>query len=142
VLTLLIMYILNPDKEALPWRAYCSIPEMANPRESVDHVPEPPQLDFPPSYLDSLPPAGVFLGVFSMDSGYERRSLIRSTFATHYRSRNGAGAGDGGLGTSRTLVRFILGRPRKDWERRIQLEMDSECPFLFYFRIVHWTEWF
>ncbi|KAJ7492643.1 glycosyltransferase family 31 protein [Mycena latifolia] len=105
--TLLLMYILNPDKDPLPWRAYCSA--------------TPP---FPPADLDALPPAGVLVGVFSIDSGYERRSLVRTTWANHARSRAGAGDGDGGLGTSRTIVRFVMGEPRKDWERRIRLEME------------------
>ena len=61
-----------------------------------------------------------------MDTSIERRMLIRSTFASHARSRNGAGEGDGGEGTSRTIVRFVLGQPRKDWERRIMLEMESK----------------
>ncbi|KAJ8454975.1 hypothetical protein ONZ51_g12714 [Trametes cubensis] len=51
--------------------------------------------------------------------------LVRSTWANHVRSREGAGVGDGGLGTSRTVVRFILGQPRKDWERRVKLEMET-----------------
>ncbi|KAJ7783757.1 glycosyltransferase family 31 protein [Mycena maculata] len=106
--TLLLMYILNPDKDPLPWRAYCSA--------------TPP---FPSADLDALPPAGVLVGVFSIDSGYERRSLVRSTWANHARSRNGAGGGDDGLGTSRTIVRFVMGEPRKDWERRIRLEMET-----------------
>lgn len=52
--------------------------------------------------------------------------LVRSTWASHLRSRNGAGVGDGGLGTSRTIVRFVLGKPRGHYERRIQLEAESE----------------
>ncbi|KAJ6621720.1 hypothetical protein B0H10DRAFT_1789645 [Mycena sp. CBHHK59/15] len=107
-ITLLLMYILNPDKDPLPWRAYCSA--------------TPP---FPTRELDAMPPAGVLVGVFSIDSGYERRSLVRSTWANHARSRNGAGDGDGGWGTSRTIVRFVMGEPRKDWDRRIRLEMET-----------------
>lgn len=61
-----------------------------------------------------------------MDTALERRMLIRTTWATHPRSRNGAGAGDNGRGTSRTVVRFILGQPRKGWETRIQAEIESE----------------
>ncbi|KAF8213074.1 hypothetical protein K438DRAFT_1706645 [Mycena galopus ATCC 62051] len=106
--TLLLMYILNPDKDPLPWRAYCSA--------------TPP---FPPTEMDTLPPAGVLVGVFSIDSGYERRSLVRTTWASHNHSRNGAGDGDGGLGTSRTIVRFVMGEPRKDHERRVRLEMET-----------------
>ncbi|KAF7310887.1 Glycosyltransferase family 31 protein [Mycena chlorophos] len=106
--TLLLMYILNPDKDPLPWRAYCSA-----------------TTPFPPPDLDALPPAGIFIGVFSIDSAFERRSLVRTTWANHVHSRNGAGAGDGGLGTSRTVVRFVMGEPKKDWERRIRLEMET-----------------
>lgn len=51
---------------------------------------------------------------------------MRTTWGSHPRSRNGANNADGGLGTSRIVVRFILGQPQKDWERRIQLEMESE----------------
>jgi hypothetical protein len=82
---------------------------------------------FPPVNLDSLPPAGLFVGVFSMDSAFERRMLVRTTWASHPRSRDGAGDGDGGAGTSRTIVRFILGQPRREWERRIGLEMERMC---------------
>jgi len=52
--------------------------------------------------------------------------LMRTTWASHPRSRDGAGQGDDGLGTSRTIVRFVLGQPRRDWERRVKLEMESE----------------
>ncbi|KAJ3799922.1 glycosyltransferase family 31 protein [Lentinula aff. detonsa] len=134
-LTLLLMYILNPDKDPLPWRAYCSMPSMNSPPDpynpSLYHDPyynhsigmmTPP---FPHDELDALPPAGLFVGVFSTDSSFERRALVRSTWASHPRSREGAGDGDDGVGTSRTIVRFILGQPRKDWERRIQLEMEE-----------------
>ncbi|KAJ7071054.1 glycosyltransferase family 31 protein [Mycena amicta] len=106
--TLLLMYILNPDKDPLPWRAYCSA-----------------TTPFPPPDVDSLTPAGVFVGVFSVDSAFQRRSLVRTTWANHAHSRNGAGPGDRGVGTSRTIVRFVMGEPKKDWERRIQLEMET-----------------
>lgn len=84
---------------------------------------------FPHDELDTLPPVGLFVGVFSTDSSFERRALVRSTWASHPRSRDGAGVGDDGAGTSRTIVRFILGQPRKDWERRIQLEMEGSLAF-------------
>ncbi|KAI0825082.1 hypothetical protein BC628DRAFT_1320948 [Trametes gibbosa] len=134
-LTFLLIYILNPDKEPLPWRGYCTLPQ---------HSGGPPSLSlstttwlqtplttnftlpsFPPPDFDELAPAGVFLGVFTIDTGVERRMYIRSTWATHVRSREGGGAGDGGIGTSRTIVRFIMGQPRKEWERQVQLEMDT-----------------
>ncbi|TDL28646.1 hypothetical protein BD410DRAFT_781162 [Rickenella mellea] len=142
LLTLFLMYALNPDKEPLPWRAYCTIPSASTSPPSYGLSPGYPYdtltpyevsyrtrvipPPFPPPNLDKLPPAGVFVGVFSMDSAIERRMLIRSTYASHVRSRNGAGGlGDRGFGTSRTIVRFILGRPRPDWERRIQLEAET-----------------
>lgn len=124
------MYILNPDKEPLPWRAYCSIPPMAAPPEPPGFLQSrsthPSYHPFPPDNLDSLPPAGLFIGVFSVDSAFERRALVRSTWASHPRSRNGANDEDMGAGTSRTVVRFVLGQPRKDWERRVRLEMESK----------------
>jgi len=50
--------------------------------------------------------------------------LVRTTWANHERSRNGAGVGDNGRGTSRSVVRFILGRPSSSWEERIKLEAE------------------
>lgn len=102
-----MIYQLNPDKEALPWRTYCAA-----------------QPSFPPDNFHELAPAGVFLGVFSMDSGLERRMFVRTTFANHERSRVDNG-------TARTIVRFIVGRPRPEWERRIQLEAESELSAIF-----------
>lgn len=126
------MYILNPDKDPLPWRAYCSYPDIYNihrpPTPSLPYPspndPPSPSTPFPPPDLDQLPPAGIFLGIFSVDSAIERRQYVRSTWASHARSRNGAGDGDDGVGTSRTIVRFIVGQPRGDWERRIKLEQE------------------
>ncbi|QRW19280.1 glycosyltransferase family 31 protein [Rhizoctonia solani] len=116
-LTLLLMHILNPDKYQLPWRSYCSLAPAFPPKPSGSslHVPT----------LDQLPPTGVFVGVMSMDSAFERRQLIRSTWASHPRSRGGASPEYGLNNTSRTVVRFILGQPRKDWERRIRLEQQA-----------------
>lgn len=136
-LTLLLIHILNPDKEPLPWQAYCSVPSPSSAppdllSSSTSFVSYPVSATtgimlspFPSVNLDSLPPVGLLVGVFSMDSAFERRMLIRTTWASHPRSRDGAGEGDGGAGTSRTIVRFILGQPRKEWERRINLEMES-----------------
>ncbi|KAL6309931.1 hypothetical protein BKA93DRAFT_722295 [Sparassis latifolia] len=132
--TFLVIYILNPDKEPLPWRGYCTIPRGTSARPPDDLPPSasfpyaPAEdftpLSFPPPDLDDLSPAGVFVGVFSVDNAVERRMLIRSTWASHPRSREGADDSDAGLGTSRTVVRFILGQPCKEWERRIKLEME------------------
>ncbi|KAI1797929.1 hypothetical protein LXA43DRAFT_877442 [Ganoderma leucocontextum] len=133
-LTFLLIYILNPDKEPLPWRGYCTLPQRSAGPPSLSlsttaflQRPIPTNFTlptFPPDQLDTLAPAGVFIGVFSMDTSVERRMLVRSTWASHVRSREGAGEGDGGAGTSRTIVRFILAQPQKDWERRVKLEME------------------
>jgi hypothetical protein len=139
LLTFLLMYILNPDKEPLPWRIYCSVPSTSKRPPGMTsshsfysaHSPSALRATFPPPAFDSLSPAGLFVGVFSMDSAFERRMLIRSTWASHPRSRNGAGIGDQGRGTSRTILRFILGLPKKSWERRIELEMHSMWEFTF-----------
>ncbi|KAI5121248.1 hypothetical protein M0805_002294 [Coniferiporia weirii] len=144
LLTLLLIHVLNPDKEPLPWRAYCSIPSSSSMPPSLSATSYSPSYPFnslapsdvsslssiipntfPPPHLDDYSPAGVFLGVFTMDSAVERRMLVRSTWASHERSRNGAGEGDGGLGTSRTIVRFVLGKPRSSWEKRIELEAET-----------------
>jgi len=125
LLTLLLMHILNPDKEPLPWRAYCTAPELAS-YWALNNITTGNSYPlFNASQLDDLPPAGIFVGVFSVDSAFERRMLIRSTWASHSRSRHGAGDGDNGEGTSRTIVRFVMGQPRKRMERRVRLEMDT-----------------
>ncbi|KAI0068220.1 hypothetical protein BV25DRAFT_1911232 [Artomyces pyxidatus] len=134
-ITVLLIHVLNPDKEPLPWRAYCTVPSTSTNPPPLNAPPTfmnvsivasaPPMPHFPPKNFDSLPPAGVFIGVFSVDSSYDRRMMIRTTWASHQRSRNGAGKGDNGDGTSRTVVRFIMGQPRKAWERRVRLEMEK-----------------
>ncbi len=136
-LTFLLIYILNPDKDPLPWRGYCTLPQYSGGpppllTSTTSWLQTPIQTNFtvppfPPPEFDTLAPAGVFVGVFTIDTAVERRMYVRSTWAQHVRSREGAGDGDGGVGTSRTIVRFIMGQPRKEWERQVQLEMDSEC---------------
>ncbi|KAI0724603.1 hypothetical protein C8T65DRAFT_627054 [Cerioporus squamosus] len=134
-LTFLLIYILNPDKEPLPWRGYCTLPQHSAGPPSLSlsptallQTPIPTNItvpSFPPPDFDTLAPAGVFVGVFSMDTAVERRMLVRSTWAKHVRSREGANASDDGVATSRTIVRFILGQPNKEWERRVKLEMET-----------------
>jgi len=103
-ITYLIMYILNPDKEAVPWRNYCSS-----------------QPQFPHSYADSLAPIDLFVGVFSTDSAAasERRHLIRNTYAAHTLPLD-----LNGNPTPNVVVKFILGKPRKANARRIALEKE------------------
>lgn len=101
--TMLIIYILNPDKEPLPWRSYCQ-----------------QQLPFPHPYADALAPVDVFVGVFSVDNAYERRHLIRNTYAAHTLPLDPRT----GMPTSNVQVKFVIGRPRKAHARRVALEME------------------
>jgi len=142
------MWYLNPDKAALPWRAYCSVPPdppnmpsaNASPTETVSPsqllklfnasapfsnpaVPLFPPEDFPHDW-ERLPPTAIFLGIMSVDSAVERRMLARTTWAAHPLSRQGAAPGDGGRGTSRTVVRFVIGKPRNEWKEQIRLEQE------------------
>lgn len=102
--TKLIIYILNPDKEPKPWRTYCQ-----------------KQPSFPHAYADALAPVDVFVGVFSIDSAYERRHLIRSTYATHELPLDP----HTGKPTSNVQVKFIIGKPRQAHARRVALEMET-----------------
>lgn len=102
--TKLIIYILNPDKEPMPWRTYCQN-----------------QPSFPHAYADALAPVDVFVGVFSIDSAYERRHLIRSTYATHTVPVDPLT----GTPTSNVQVKFIIGKPRQAHARRVALEMET-----------------
>lgn len=99
-LTLSIIYFVNSFKNALPWRAYC-----------LEAAP------FPPANYTTLQPVGVFLGVLTIAAGYERRMMIRESYAAHPASRI--------PGTERTIVRFIMGRPSKEYEESIALENHS-----------------
>ncbi|PWN19940.1 hypothetical protein BCV69DRAFT_239364, partial [Microstroma glucosiphilum] len=101
--TLLIIYILNPDKEPWPWRSFCA-----------------EQQPFPHTLADSLAPVDVFVGVMTVDSHFERRSVIRSTYGAHTRPIDPVT----GLQSTNVQLKFILGRPSKKLERRIALEME------------------
>lgn len=102
--TTFMIHILNTDKEPLPWRTYCQ--------------EQPP---FPHEFADSLDPVNVFVGVFSLDAAYERRHLIRSTYARHSRPVDPLT----GRPANNVQVKFILGRPKKQHARRIALEMEA-----------------
>ncbi|KAJ9115015.1 hypothetical protein QFC22_005343 [Naganishia vaughanmartiniae] len=83
--------------------------------------PFPGQKDMPysaeSSLVDTLEPAGLFIGVFSTDEGRERRMMIRQTYGTHPKSRV--------PGTEGVRLRFVMGRPRARYERMVKLEMDA-----------------
>ncbi|WWC87286.1 uncharacterized protein L201_002174 [Kwoniella dendrophila CBS 6074] len=172
-LTFTIKHILNPDKEPLPWRQYCTSnyptlyslqdPTLPSPHinsnvntnpsfPSSAHIESVPVNSFAPSSskplslmpltpqhpawpyhphdkppfnpemstkdLDgSLNPVGVLIGVFTTDSGIERRHMIRQSYASHWRSRRD--------GTEGVRIRFVMGRPRKRFEKAVQLEMEA-----------------
>ncbi|EUC55697.1 sugar porter (SP) family MFS transporter [Rhizoctonia solani AG-3 Rhs1AP] len=94
-----IIYYVNSFKVALPWRRYC-----------YETAP------FPPANYSTLAPVGVFLGVLTIASGYERRMMIRESYAAHPASRI--------PGTERTIVRFIMGLPTGPDVQSIQIEND------------------
>jgi len=101
--TMLIIYILNPDKEPLPWRTYCQ-----------------QQMPFPHAYADALAPVNVLVGVLTIDSKYERRNIIRQTYARHTLPTD-----SNGNPGSNVQVKFILGKVRKSHARRVALEMET-----------------
>ncbi|KAK0525101.1 hypothetical protein OC834_005288 [Tilletia horrida] len=103
-ITKLIIYILNPDKEPKTWQYFCTS-----------------QQDFPHALADSLAPVDVFVGVFSIDSSYERRQLIRSTYASLTLPHDV----HTGAQLTNVQLKFILGRPRKLHARRVALEMEA-----------------
>jgi hypothetical protein len=139
-----LKYILNPDKAALPWRQYCladyptyySLQDPSQPNRisrnkhnlvvrplTPEHPswPYPDQttpLDYGPNAtLEGVQPVGVFVGIFSMDSAYKRRDVIRHSYASHPKSRT-----DGTMGVR---LRFIMGRPRPQHYKALKDEMDE-----------------
>ncbi|WVW78866.1 hypothetical protein I302_100829 [Kwoniella bestiolae CBS 10118] len=173
-LTFTLKHILNPDKEPLPWRQYCTSnyptlyslqdPSLPSPHinsevnsnpsfPSSAHIESVPFNSFAPtsskpltlmpltpqhpawpyhphlnppqissnnsvSNMDfDLNPVGVLIGVFTTDAGVERRHMIRQSYASHWRSRR--------EGTEGVRIRFVMGRPRKRFEKAVQLEMEA-----------------
>lgn len=103
LVTMLIIYILNPDKEPLPWRTSCQ-----------------QQMPFPHAYADALAPVNVLVGVVTTDSKYERRNIIRQTYARHSLPTD-----VNGNPTANVQVKFILGKVRTSHARRVALEMEA-----------------
>lgn len=101
--TMLIIYILNPDKEPLPWRTYCQ-----------------QQMPFPHAYADALAPVNVMVGVMTIDSKYERRNIIRNTYARHTLPTDA-----NGQTLANVQVKFVLGKVRKAHAKRVALEMEA-----------------
>ncbi|ADV24329.1 conserved hypothetical protein [Cryptococcus gattii WM276] len=74
--------------------------------------------DMPQADLDAaLEPVSMLIGVFTTDAGVERRHMIRQSYASHWRSRR--------EGTEGVRIKFVMGKPRKRYEKAIQLEMEA-----------------
>ncbi|KIY32445.1 hypothetical protein I305_05013 [Cryptococcus gattii E566] len=74
--------------------------------------------DMPQADLDAaLEPVSMLIGVFTTDAGLERRHMIRQSYASHWRSRR--------EGTEGVRIKFVMGKPRKRYEKAIQLEMEA-----------------
>ena len=143
-LTLTLKYVFNPDKKALPWRKYCaadyptlfSLQDPERPNETGTGgelllsplTPQHPNWPYPgydtrpydaslQADLD-LSPVGVYLGVFTMDSGKKKRDLVRESYGSHWRSRRN--------GTESVSVRFIMGRPRPEFAAAVDAESKGE----------------
>ncbi|GAA5896304.1 hypothetical protein JCM8208_001843 [Rhodotorula glutinis] len=102
-LTTFLVNVLSSDREPPPWRQYCQ-----------------EQRPFPHDLADALKPVNVFVGVFSVDAAADRRNAIRLSYAKHSKPvdpRTGKPAHN-------VQLKFILGRPRAKWAKRIALEME------------------
>lgn len=135
-----VKHVLNPDKEPLPYRAYCSAdhPTMYSLQDPTLDAASvgtrssnlvlapltPSDLTWQAPYsadlqsIDDLDPVGVLVGVFTTDNRLRRRQMIRQSYASHWRSRR--------EGTEGVRVRFVMGRPRAKFARAVQLEMEGE----------------
>lgn len=97
-----VRYVQDPDKELMPWRKMC-----AN------------QPAFVNAAVADVDPVSLFVGVMSVDKDFERRSVIRDTYVRHTQPRmpNGHALGN-------VQVKFVLGRPRKEYAHQVALEME------------------
>lgn len=99
----LIKFTLDPDKRRMPWRTGC--------------ITQP---TFYNANVDHLAPVDLLVGVMTVDKNFERRQVIRQTYATLTRSLHNVTQRP--LGN--TQVKFILGRPLPQYAERIALEME------------------
>ncbi|PKI85657.1 hypothetical protein MVES_000271 [Malassezia vespertilionis] len=96
-------YLLDPDKERMPWREFCNA-----------------QPEFVLADVAHLAPVNILVGVMSYDAAFSRRMVIRDTYARMTVPRHPET--DVPLGN--VAVKFILARPRKNLAHRIALEME------------------
>lgn len=97
-----VRWLQDPDKALAPWRKHCAM-----------------QPSFLREDADRLAPVSLLVGVLTTADKFERRQVIRSTYAsmTMPRSANGVPLGH-------IQVKFVLGRPRKELAERVALEME------------------
>ncbi|WFD22390.1 hypothetical protein MEQU1_001060 [Malassezia equina] len=98
-----VRYLQDPDKALVPWRQYCS---------------EQPW--FVRADVEHLAPVNFLVGVITVDEKFERRQVIRSTYASLTTPRHP----ETGQPLGNVQVKFVLGRPRKEYAERIALEME------------------
>lgn len=98
-----VRYLEDPDKALAPWRQYCA---------------EEPW--FVNADVESLAPVNYLAGILTVDEKFERRQVIRSTYASLTMPRHS----ETGQPLGNVHVKFILGRPRKEYADRIALEME------------------
>lgn len=100
----LVLQPLTPTHELWPYGAYQTPPLSAE--TAGDELDQ------------ALEPVGVYIGVFTTDAGLQRRMMIRQSYGSHWRSRT--------EGTEGVRVRFVMGKPRRKYERQVRLEMEGE----------------
>lgn len=98
-----VRYLQDPDKALAPWRQYCA---------------EQPW--FVHADVDHLAPVNLLVGVITVDEKFERRQIIRSTYASLTTPRHP----QTGQPLGNVQVKFVLGRPRKELAAQIALEME------------------
>ncbi|OBZ79484.1 hypothetical protein A0H81_01075 [Grifola frondosa] len=116
-LTFLLIYILNPTRSRFHGGATALFPVFRGPASTL-------------AAANSVVPVSHRRRLYTfIVSATELRQFVagrricgRVLYGRVSRAQD-AGALD--MGTSRTVVRFILGQPRKEWERRVRLEMET-----------------
>lgn len=98
-----VRHMEDPDKALMPWRQYCA---------------EEPW--FVNADVEHLAPVNLLVGVITVDEKFERRQVIRNTYASLTTPRHP----ETGQPLGNVLVKFVLGRPRKEYAERIALEME------------------
>ena len=128
IVTFSISHILNPDKIRKPWREHCST-----------------QPWFDNSATVNVPPVDIFIGIMTTDARFERRQVIRNTYATFTVPRHE----QTGQRFGNIQVKFILGRPHRKYAQRIAMEMELHNDIIVLdipetmssFKTLHFMRW-